>query len=249
MPSSVFADERIILGTTTSVKDSGLIEVIEQTFEKKHNYKLDVISFGTGQILNMATRKDLDIIIVHHENSEKNFMDKGYGISRHKLMYNYFVLVGPKDDPAKISDLHNIEDAMIKIYNSKSHFVSRSDKSGTNFKEIELWKSAGLDYKEFDDWYKKIGQGMGATLNFANSIKGYTLTDISTWNFFNKTNNLRIYFDEKANLINQYNAILIDTEEKISSRIFLDWLLSEEGKILINDYRVYDKKMFYFNGN
>ena len=115
MPSSVFADQRIILGTTTSVKDSGLIEVIEQTFEKKHNYKLDVISFGTGQILNMATRKDLDIIIVHHENSEKNFMDKGYGISRHKLMYNYFVLVGPKDDPAKISDLHNIEDAMIKI--------------------------------------------------------------------------------------------------------------------------------------
>ena len=90
---------------------------------------------------------------------------------------------------------------------------------------------------------------MGATLNFANSIKGYTLTDISTWNFFNKTSNLRIYFDEKANLINQYNAILIDTEEKISSRIFLDWLLSEEGKILINNYRVYDKKMFYFNGN
>ena len=247
------AKDRLVLGTTTSMRDSGLIEVIQDKFKKKFNYELNLISQGTGQIIQTAIRGDIDIIIVHHEKSELKFIKQGYGKSRLKLMYNDFIIIGPKNNSAKINKDDNLKSVLKKIYNSKSQFVSRGDKSGTNLKELELWKFSNLNVNEFGKWYKNIGQGMGAAINFANSINGYTITDRATWLNHNNRNNLKIFFQNHGMLFNQYSLIplnpnVVKNTNHNWSTVFLKWILSNEGESIINNFKIKDEQVFYFNG-
>ena len=246
------AKDRLIIGTSTSTYDSGLMSYLEDSFEKEFNYNLDVISKGTGQILEIAKIGLIDILIVHHEKSEKEFMINGYGKKRYKIMYNDYVIVGPKDDQAKISEAKNLEDALKNIYNSDSLFISRSDNSGTHFKEMELWKFAKIDTLLFGPKYKKIGSGMGATLNLTNNIRAYTITDRSTWATFKNKENLKILFEGSTKLFNQYSLILVNQKKGLlknsMQEIFVKWILSKNGEKLINNYKINNLQLFYFNG-
>ncbi len=246
------AKDRLIIGTSTSTYDSGLMRHLEDSFEREFNYNLDVISKGTGQILEIAKIGLIDILIVHHEKSEKEFMIKGYGKNRYKIMYNDYVIVGPKEDPAKVSEVKNIEDAFNNIYNSDSLFISRSDNSGTHFKEMELWKFAKIDTTLLGSKYKKIGSGMGATLNLTNNVRAYTITDRSTWVTFNNKENLKILFEGSTKLFNQYSLILVNQKQDLlknkMQEIFVEWILSQNGEKLINSYKINNSQLFYFNG-
>ena len=246
------AKDRLIIGTSTSTYDSGLMRHLEDSFEREFNYNLDVISKGTGQILEIAKIGLIDILIVHHEKSEKEFMIKGYGKNRYKIMYNDYVIVGPKEDPAKVSEVKNIEDDFNNIYNSDSLFISRSDNSGTHSKEMELWKFAKIDTTLLGSKYKKIGSGMGATLNLTNNVRAYTITDRSTWVTFNNKENLKILFEGSTKLFNQYSLILVNQKQDLlknkMQEIFVEWILSQNGEKLINSYKINNSQLFYFNG-
>ncbi len=254
MFSNAFSKERFILCTTTSTFDSGLITYLNDNFEKKFDFNVHVISQSTGQVIINAEKGSCDILVIHHKKSEIKFMNSGFGIKNYNLMYNQFIIVGPKDDPAKIQSSKNLNDVMKKIMNTKSTFISRSDNSGTYFRELKLWNSASINVNSLGNWYKKIGQGMGATLNMANSLRAYTITDTGTWNSFQNKDNLKILFINNKELKNQYSIILVNnTQSKESNflfaNIYFDWILSKEGKELINSFKKNGKTLFLFNGN
>ena len=250
----VYAKERLVIGATTSTYDSGLAAYIANSFKDEFDYSIHVISQGTGQIINAAMMGNIDILLIHNKKSEDDFVKNGYGIRRYNLMYNDFVIVGPMNDPAKIKNVKNLKDAMVRIFNNKNAFISRADKSGTYFKELELWSKAGIDPSFMGDWYKKVGQGMGSSLNLANSIGGYILVDRSTWITSYRKNHLKILVEGYPELRNQYAVILVN-KEKIPSvnskwgKIFLEWILSDSGKSLINNYLVNNQQLFFFNGD
>tara|TARA_Y100000590_G_scaffold451240_1_gene592343 strand:- start:145 stop:978 length:834 start_codon:yes stop_codon:yes gene_type:complete len=251
--SSSLADERIIIGVSTSVYDSGLINHINNAVKHNFNFPLYAFSKSTGQLLNYAERKDIDILIVHNKQLEQEFIKNNYGIRRYNLMYNNYIIVGPKEDPAEIKNETNLKNALKNIVNSKSFFVSRSDKSGTNLKELELWEYAGYKTINFGNWYKKIGAGMGATINFANSTKAYTLTDQATWVNHENNKNLSILFASSVFFYNQYSIIIVTPKEKNSKKFqeikqYVKLLLSTKGRDLIDNYKVNEKQLFIFNG-
>jgi len=247
------AKEPLFIGTTTSTHDSGLIMHLKKIFENNYNCEINVISQGTGQIINTAKMGNIDITITHNEKIENKFINDGYGIKRVKFMYNDFIIVGPKNDPAKLKNAKTLNQAMRKIYNSKNIFISRSDQSGTHLKELELWEDIGLQSIKFKNWYKKIGQGMGATLNMTNSLKAYTLSDRATWlSFFNKIN-LKILFEGDKKLLNQYSVILLNQKNRRNKdskcgENFVNWILSNEGKVLINNFQIEGNQVFFYNG-
>tara|TARA_Y100001960_G_scaffold259842_1_gene279944 strand:+ start:104 stop:943 length:840 start_codon:yes stop_codon:yes gene_type:complete len=251
---NIYAKERLVIGATTSTYDSGLTAYIANAFKDEFDYSIHVISQGTGQIINTAMMGNIDILLIHNKKSEDDFVDDGYGTRRYNLMYNDFIIVGPIDDPAKIQKSKNLKDVMVRIYNNKNIFVSRADKSGTYFKELELWAKADIDTNLIGDWYKKVGQGMGSSLNVANSIGGYILVDRSTWTTSYRKNHLKILVEGYLELRNQYSVILVN-KEKIPSvnskwgKIFLEWILSDSGKILINNFMVNKQQLFFFNGD
>ena len=249
---SALADNKYItIASTTSTHDTGLLEYINKEFENKYNTKVRALSLGTGQAIKVAMDGNVEILLVHHKKSELEFMNKGYGTLRYDLMYNDFVLIGPKKDNETCS---SIENKMIEIKKSKLLFVSRGDESGTHKKEKELWELSNINIPFKENWYLSVGQGMGSTLLIANQKKAYTLSDRSTWIAFNKKENLQIVCENLPPLFNQYGIILVNKKLNDNLNIkeakkYIDWITSEEAKKLINNYRVNGKQLFFFNHN
>ena len=244
-------DKHITIASTTSTHDTGLLEYINKEFEKKYKIKVRALSLGTGQAIKVAMDGNVEILLVHHKKSELEFMNKGYGALRYDLMYNDFVLIGPKKDNETCS---SIENKMIEIKKSKLLFVSRGDESGTHKKEKELWELSNINIPFKENWYLSVGQGMGSTLLIANQKKAYTLSDRSTWIAFNKKENLQIVCENLPPLFNQYGIILVSNKINNNLNIeeakkYIDWITSEEAKKLINNYRVNGKQLFFFNHN
>jgi len=249
---SALADNKYItIASTTSTHDTGLLEYINKEFEKKYKIKVRALSLGTGQAIKVAMDGNVEILLVHHKKSELEFMNKGYGTLRYDLMYNDFVLIGPKKDNKTCS---SIENKMIEIKKSKLLFVSRGDESGTHKKEKELWELSNIRVPFEENWYLSVGQGMGSTLLIANQKNAYTLSDRSTWIAFNKKENLQIVCENLPPLFNQYGIILVSNKINNNLNIeeakkYIDWITSEEAKKLINNYRVNGKQLFFFNHN
>ena len=244
-------DKHITIASTTSTHDTGLLEYINKEFEKKYKIKVRALSLGTGQAIKVAMDGNVEILLVHHKKSELEFMNNGYGTLRYDLMYNDFVLIGPKQDNRNCS---SIENKMIEIKESKLLFISRGDESGTHKKEKELWELSNIKIPFKENWYLSVGQGMGSTLLIANQKNAYTLSDRSTWIAFNKKENLQIVCENLPPLFNQYGIILVSNKINNNLNIeeakkYIDWITSEEAKKLINNYRVNGKQLFFFNHN
>ena len=249
--NALASNDYITIASTTSTHDTGLLEYINKEFEKKHNTKVRALSLGTGQAIKVAMDGNVEILLVHHKKSELEFMNNGYGILRHDLMYNDFVLIGPKKDKKNCT---SIENKMIEIKKSKLLFISRGDESGTHKKEKELWELSNLNIPFNENWYLSVGQGMGSTILIANQKNAYTLSDRSTWIAFNKKENLKIVCENLPPLFNQYGIILVSNKINNNLNIeeakkYIDWITSEEAKKLINNYRVNGKQLFFFNHN
>ena len=242
-------DTTITIASTTSTHDTGLLESINFEFYNKYNIKVNVLALGTGQAIKIAKDGNVEILLVHHTPSELEFISKGYGKLRYQLMYNDFILVGPKNDKKKCE---SIENKLVEIKNNRLKFVSRGDDSGTNKKEIELWNLINVNTENYTDWYYSVGQGMGQTLLIANNINGYTLSDRSTWISFNRKENLKIVCENLPPLLNQYGIILVNEElnKKLNIEdglLYMNWIISDEGKKLINNFKKKGQQLFYFN--
>ena len=251
MIKNALANKYITIASTTSTHDTGLLEYLNKEFENKYNIKVRALSLGTGQAIKVAMDGNVEILLVHHKKSELEFMENGYGILRHDLMYNDFVLIGPKKDKKKCS---SIENKMIEIKQSELLFISRGDESGTHKKEKELWELSNINIPVQENWYLSVGQGMGSTLLITNQKKAYTLSDRSTWIAFNEKENLKIVCENLPPLFNQYGIILVSNKINNNlnieaAEIYINWITSEEAKKLINNYRVNGRQLFYFNYN
>jgi tungstate transport system substrate-binding protein len=243
-------DRFITVASTTSTQDSGLFEYLLPIFKEKTGIDVHVIAQGTGQALDTGRRGDADVVFVHAPAAEKEFVAEGSGVERFEVMYNDFVIVGPTDDPAGISGTKDAPAALAKIAEAKANFASRGDDSGTNKKELELWKAAGVEPS--GDWYKSLGAGMGATLNTAAAMPAYTLTDRATWISFENKGPLEIDVEGDPNLFNQYGVILVNPEKhphvkKDDGQAFIDWLISAEGQQAIAGYKLNGQQLFYPN--
>ena len=253
--SVVFAEDEsyITLSSTTSTDNSGLLDYLIPKFKAKTGIDVHVIAVGTGRALLLGERGDADIVLVHHKTSEEIFIEKGFGIDRRDVMYNDYVIVGPKNDPARINELKHAADAFKLISQHKVPFVSRGDDSGTHKKEIELWSLAEVDAQKYSgDWYREAGAGMGATLNNANGMDAYTMTDRGTWLSFKNRDDLTLLFENDPPLFNQYGVILVNPErhEHIKyqqAKQFFDWLTSNEGQQAIADFTLENQQLFFPN--
>ena len=250
------ADERFItVASTTSTQDSGLFNVLLPAFTAKTGITVKVIAQGTGQALDTARRGDADVVFVHAKAQELKFLSEGYGVKRYPVMYNDFVVVGPKADPAGINGTKDVAAAFKTIADKTAPFVSRGDKSGTNTAELNLWKTAGVDLQAVrGEWYREIGQGMGATLNTANAMAAYTLSDRATWIAFANKGDLGIVVEGDKKLFNQYGVMLVNPAKTPAvkaedGQAFIDWLVSPEGQAVIAGYRIGDQQLFFPNAN
>lgn len=242
----------LILATTTSTQDSGLLDVLKPDFEEKNNYNLKIIAVGTGQALEMGTRGEADVLLVHAPAAEEEIVKSGDAINRQKVMYNDFIIVGPVEDPAKVKGL-TVPETMKKILDSKASFVSRGDDSGTHKKELELWKKSSLDPKSLGDAYIEAGQGMGATLQIASEKQAYTLTDRAT--FLAQKKNMpdtEILVEGDESLLNIYHVMQVNEEkhDKVNAegaKAFVDYMTSEETKKIIKEFGTdeYGEPLFF----
>jgi tungstate transport system substrate-binding protein len=251
---SAQAQERFItVASTTSTEQSGLFGHLLPRFEQKTGIKVHVVAVGTGQALDLARRGDADVVFVHARAAEERFLAEGHGVKRFPVMYNDFVLLGPKTDPAKIAGSKNILEALKKVEAAKAPFVSRGDKSGTHLAELDLWKAAGIDIaKTKGPWYRDTGQGMGPALNTAASMNAYILTDRGTWLSFKNRGDLTILVEGDKRLFNQYGVMLVNpdkhpTVKKELGQMFVDWVISPEGQKAIADYKINGEQLFYPN--
>ena len=242
-------DRDILMATTTSTDNSGLLGYLLPHLESDTGYEVKVIAVGTGKALQMGRAGDVDMLLVHAKSAELQFVKEGYGVDRTELMYNDFVLVGPADDPAGVRDHSDIGAALNAIAGGRQLFISRGDDSGTHKKELALWEGAGIEPR--GDWYREVGQGMGKALLMADELSAYTLTDRGTWIFSEERSSLQIVLEDQPPLFNQYSAIAIDPERHDvnyrGSRKIIEWLASEKGQELIDSYRIGDKKLFHAN--
>jgi tungstate transport system substrate-binding protein len=247
-------DRFITVSSTTSTEQSGLFKYLLPIFEKKTGIAVRIVAVGTGQALDIGRRGDADVVFVHAKPLEEKFVADGDGVKRFDVMYNDFVLIGPKSDPAKVAGGKEILDAFRKIHKTQSAFVSRGDKSGTHFAELELWKAAGIDIaKEKGAWYRDTGQGMGPALNTAAAMNAYILADRGTWLSFRNRGELAIAVEGDKRLFNQYGIILVNPDKhpnvkKEWGQAFIDWILSKEGQSAIADYRIAGEQLFFPNG-
>jgi tungstate transport system substrate-binding protein len=229
-------DKSIVVASTTSTQDSGLFGHILPLFKQKTGIVVKVVARGTGQALDTARRGDADVVFVHAREAEEKFIAEGFGVKRYSVMYNDFVIIGPKDDPASIKGSRNAAFALQTIKAKGAPFISRGDNSGTHIAEIKLWKDAGIDIKkEAGPWYKSIGQGMGATLNVAAASGAYALSDRGTWISFKNKADLVIAVEGDKLLFNQYGVILVNPAKhphvkKELGQQFIDWLISDEAR-------------------
>ncbi len=246
-------DRSIIVASTTSTVNSGLFEAIVPRFTEETGIDVRVVGVGTGQAMRIAERGDADIVFVHHKPSELAFVENGFGVERFAVMFNDFVIVGPAADPANIKGATVAGDAYRKIAAAKSVFVSRGDDSGTHKKSLEIWRSAGIDAAKFSGkWYREAGAGMGATLNIAASVGGYSLTDRATWEKFGNKGDLVILSEGDAKLRNQYGIIMVNPAmhghvKKQDAEAFINWIISETGQSAIDRYTVNGKQVFFAN--
>ena len=246
-------DQSIVVASTTSTQDSGLFDHILPIFEGKTGIDVKVVAQGTGQALDTGRRGDADVVFVHAKAQEEKFIEEGFGVKRFDVMYNDFVLVGPKSDPAGVSGTEDIAAALVAIQEKNAPFVSRGDKSGTHSAELRLWKDAGVDIATAKgDWYKEIGQGMGAALNTAAAMNAYVLSDRATWLSFENRGELDIAVEGDKRLFNQYGVMLVSPEKHPSVKAeagqqFIDWLVSPEGQKAIGEYKIGGKQLFFPN--
>jgi tungstate transport system substrate-binding protein len=243
----------ITVASTTSTEQSGLFRHLLPVFEKKTGIQVRVVALGTGQALDMGRRGDADVVFVHARPLEEKFVAEGYGVKRFEVMYNDFVLVGPKSDPAGIAGGKDIVVALRKIHQSRAAFASRGDNSGTHFAELELWKAAGIDIgREKGPWYRDTGSGMGPTLNTASGMNAYALADRGTWLSFKNRGNLVISVEGDKRLFNQYGVILVNPAKhphvkKDMGQAFIDWVVSREGQQAIAAYKINGEQLFFPN--
>ena len=240
-PVSTPANPVIRLSTTTSVNDSGLLPYLLPTFEKETGYKVEVQSAGTGAAIQKAVDGNADVILVHAKASEEEFIDGGYGVERLPFMYNFFVIVGPKDDPAGVKGSADAAEAFGKIRDSKAKFVSRGDDSGTHKAELKIWGEENTPDAEKDSWYISAGQGMGACLTMASEQQAYCLTDKATFLSMKDELNLDIVLEEGEDMKNTYSLIAVNPEtidgvNAEGAQAFIDWMLGDEASALIAKY-------------
>ena len=252
----VQAQEKFItVASTTSTEQSGLFPHLLPRFEQKTGIKVHVVALGTGQALDLARRGDADVVFVHARSAEEKFLAEGQGVKRFPVMYNDFVLVGPKSDPAKIGGSKDILAALTKVQAAAAPFVSRGDKSGTHIAELDLWKAAGVDIdKAKGPWYRDTGQGMGPALNTASAMNAYILTDRGTWLSFKNRGDLVILVEGDKRLFNQYGVMLVNPEKhptvkKELGQMFVDWVISPEGQKAIAEYKINGEQLFYPNAD
>jgi tungstate transport system substrate-binding protein len=255
IPAASAQDKSIIVSSTTSTQDSGLFGHILPLFKVKTGITVKVLAQGTGQALDTGRRGDADVVFVHAKSAEEKFLSEGQGVKRYPVMYNDFVLVGPKSDPAGVKGSKDIVAALKAIKDKSAPFISRGDRSGTHIAELNLWKAAGIDIeKDKGPWYKAIGQGMGAALNTASASSSYVLTDRGTWLSFKNRGDLIIAVEGDKKLFNQYGVMLVNPDKhpnvkKDLGQAFIDWLISPEGQKAIADYKINGEQLFYPNAN
>jgi tungstate transport system substrate-binding protein len=247
-------DKSIVVASTTSTQDSGLFGYLLPIVKEKTGIDVKVLAQGTGQALDTARRGDADVVFVHAKSAEDKFLAEGFGVKRYPVMYNDFVLIGPKDDPAGIKG-KDILTALQTIKAKAAPFISRGDRSGTNIAELALWKDAGIDIgNDKGPWYKEIGQGMGAALNMASASNAYVLSDRGTWLAFQNRGDLAIVVEGDKRLFNQYGVMLVNPAKhphvkQDLGQQFIDWLISAEGQKFIAGYKINGQQLFYPNAN
>jgi tungstate transport system substrate-binding protein len=248
---AVAQDKSIVVASTTSTQDSGLFDYLLPIFKKKTGIAVKVIAQGTGQALDTGRRGDADVVFVHAKAQELKFLEEGYGVKRFDVMYNDFVLIGPKSDPAGIAGTKDIAAAFVAIKDKKAPFVSRGDRSGTYSAELRLWKAAGIDIDAAKgSWYRAIGQGMGAALNTAAAMDAYVLSDRGTWISFKNRGDLQIEVEGDKRLFNQYGVMLVNPKKHPNVKVdlgqaFIDFLISPEGQKIISEYKIGGKQLFF----
>ena len=250
-----YAQEKsIVVASTTSTQDSGLYGYLLPIVKEKIGIVAKVLAQGTGQALDTARRCDADVVFVHAKSAEEKFLAEGYGVKRYPVMYNDFILIGPKDDPAGVKG-KDIQTALQTIKAKAAPFISRGDRSGTNIAELALWKDAGIDIAtDKGPWYKEIGQGMGAALNMASASNAYVLSDRGTWLAFQNRGDLAVVVEGDKRLFNQYGVMLVNpakcpSVKKDLGQQFIDWLISPEGQKIIAGYKINGQQLFYPNAN
>lgn len=245
----------ITVSSTTSTTDSGLFNHLLPAFKAKTGIEVRVVSQGTGQALDTGKRGDADVVFVHARPQEVKFVEEGFGLERKPVMYNDFVLIGPKADPAGIKGTKDIVAALKTIQAKASPFVSRGDKSGTHAAELGLWKLAGIEIEQArGPWYREIGQGMGAALNTSGAMGAYVISDRATWLNFKNRGDLEIVVEGDKRLFNQYGVILVNPVKhphvkKEDGQAFIDWLVGVEGQKSIGDYKIDGDQLFFANAN
>jgi tungstate transport system substrate-binding protein len=252
--ASLQADDNfIIVQSTTSTQNSGLFEHILPTFTKKTGIDVRVVAVGTGQALKNAENGDGDVVLVHSKPDEEKFVADGWGVKRHDVMYNDYVIVGPAEDPAKIAGLKDAAEGLKRIAEAQAPFASRADESGTHKAELKLWRDAGVDPKPASgEWYLETGSGMGATLNTAVGKQAYALTDRGTWLSFANKGDFEVLVEGDPKLFNQYGAILVNPDKHIKvkakeGQAFIDWLTGSEGQAAIASYKIDGEQLFFPN--
>ncbi|MGQ9640141.1 MAG: substrate-binding domain-containing protein [Candidatus Bathyarchaeia archaeon] len=245
----------IVLATTTSTYDSGLLDYLMPKFEAEHNIEVHIISVGTGQAIEIAKRGDADLVLVHSRQLELEFVNSTHGIRRIGVMYNDFIIIGPKDDPVRINGLSNVTEAFKRIaeegVNGNAIFISRADRSGTNMLELSIWDRLGMQpSNKIQAWYLEAGAGMGTVLRMANEKKAYTLTDRATWlSFKNQLTNIAVLVQDDVILLNPYGVILLNPKKYPQRNykgalILIKWMISEEGQNLIANFKKEGETLF-----
>jgi tungstate transport system substrate-binding protein len=250
----VHAQQRYItVASTTSTEQSGLFRHLLPIFEKKTGIQVRVVALGTGQALDMGRRGDADVVFVHARPLEERFVAEGFGVRRYEVMYNDFVLIGPKWDPAGVAGGKDVVKAFQQIQKTRTAFLSRGDRSGTHFAELEIWKAAVVDItSEKGPWYRETGSGMGPALNTASGLNAYILADRGTWLSFKNRGELAIVVEGDKRLFNQYGIILVNPARHLGvkrelGQAFIDWLISSEGQDAIAAYRINGEQLFFPN--
>ena len=251
--SQVFAQEKsIVVSSTTSTEQSGLFGFILPIFKMKTGIDVKVVAVGTGQALDIGRRGDADVVFVHDKPAEEIFIQEGFSTKRNEVMYNDFILIGPKSDPANVAGGKDIQAALQKISSAQAPFVSRGDKSGTHAAELRYWKGAGISVSPNQSWYKETGSGMGPALNTASAMNGYILADRGTWLSFKNRGDLTILVQGDPKLFNQYGVMLVNpakypSVKKAEGQAFIDWLISKNGQDVIASYQIGGEQLFFPN--
>lgn len=250
--NQVYAQRSIVLSSTTSTEQSGFFGYILPVFEKKTGIQVKVVAVGTGQALDIGRRGDADVVFVHDKLAEEKFVTDGFSEQRIEVMYNDFVLIGPKIDQAKIAGGKDVLNAFRKVSDTKVLFVSRGDKSGTHAAELRFWKELNVSVSGQLPWYKETGSGMGPALNTASAMNGYILSDRATWLTFKNRGDLAILVQGDPKLFNQYGVMLVSSSKfpqikKVEGHIFIDWLISKEGQDTIASFKVGNEQLFFPN--